>query len=142
MKTILSVLALLISLKSLAQTLDEKNISALSNKIFNWEVTLNTDSLASVFDEKLHVVNSHGETQTKQQYLETLNNGNFKHDTISVEQATATVKNNTALVIGKGKFAMTVSGNKISRHLSYIEVFIKDDKIWKLLAIYASVIPD
>ena len=142
MKTTLLAIAVLFSLKSLAQTAEEKNVVDLSNKIFAWEVALKTDSLANLFDDKLSVVNSHGEIQTKDQYLKTLSSGTFKHDTINVEQSTAIIKNNTAILTGKGRFAMTVSGKKIDRHLSYMEVFTQDNKQWKLLAIYASIIPD
>ncbi len=110
--------------------------------MFTWEVNGNMDSLAHLFDEKLSIVNSRGEIQNKNQYLSTLSSGNFKHDSINVEQNTVTVKNNTATVIGKGRFVMTLNGNNLRRHLSYIEVFIKEEKQWKLLALYASVLPD
>lgn len=95
-----------------------------------------------MLNEKFKVVNSRGEIQNKEQYLTTLRSGNFKHDSIAIEQSTVTLVNNTATVIGKGWFHMTVSGNKLHRHLSYMEVFAKDDKGWKLIALYASVLPD
>ena len=114
----------------------------LSNTMFTWEVNGNMDSLTHLFDSKLSIVNSRGEIQNKAQFLSTLSSGNFEHDSIDVEQSVAIVKNNTATVIGKGRFAMTLNGNKLHRHLSYTEVFIKEEKQRKLLAWYASVLPD
>lgn len=55
--------------------------------------------------------------QTKNQYLTTLKGGNFMHNSIDVEENTATVVNGTATVVGKGKFVVTISGNKITLHL-------------------------
>ena len=142
MKTPLIILALLLFSKSFSQSTDEATVLRLSNTMFTWEVNDQTDSLSNLFDESLSIVNSRGDIQNKTQYLATLRSGDFKHDSISVEQNVATVKDNTATVIGKGEFVMTVSGNKVRRHLSYMEVLIREEQHWKLLALYASVLPD
>ena len=60
--------------------------------MFRWEVEEKTDSLVGLFDEKLRVVNSRGEIQTKAQYLDILRSGTSKHDSINVENNIATVK--------------------------------------------------
>jgi hypothetical protein len=142
MKKLLLAFALLFSLRSFAQTNEKNIILDLSDRIFRYEVNLNIDSLSSLFDKSISVVNSQGTALNKDEYLKTLRSVNFKHDSIKVEQASVSIKGNTAILTGKGRFFMTVSGNKLNRHLSYMEVCIKDDKSWKLLALYASAIPD
>jgi len=86
------------------------------------------------------VVNAAGESQTKGQYMSLLKGGKFVHDSIDVEQNTANIVNNTATVFGKGKFVVTSSGNKITLHLSYMEVFTRSNAkgAWKILAMHAS----
>lgn len=126
----------------MAQSKTETEILQLSNNIFNWEVKNKIDSLEDLLSDKFKVVNSHGDIQTKEQYLATLKSGNVKHDSIIVEQSIVTLVDNTATVIGKGWFHITASGNKLHRHLSYLEVFVKDEKGWKLMALYASALPD
>lgn len=142
MKIFLTAFILFTGTQAFGQATNEAQISGLSKQIFQWEIEGKTDSLADVFDNKLSIVNSRGQIQSKQQYLAVLNSGNFKHDSINIEQSIVTVKNTTATVIGKGFFVMTVSGNKVNRHLGYMEVFTKDETGWKLVALYASVIPD
>ncbi|HEY6976184.1 MAG TPA: nuclear transport factor 2 family protein, partial [Chitinophagaceae bacterium] len=71
-----------------------------------------------MFDEKFVVVNSSGESQTKQEYITRLKSGNFVHNNIDVEQNTSTVVNNTATVVGKGKFTVTISGDQVKLPLS------------------------
>jgi hypothetical protein len=142
MKIFISVLFLFLAGAVFAQSKPEADILQLSATVFKWETTNQVDSLAKVFDNKLMVVNAAGVIQTKDQYLATLRSGNFVHNMIDVEEHTATVENGTAAVAGKGKFMVTVSGNKITLHLAYIEVFTKDNNSWKLLAIHASVLPD
>jgi hypothetical protein len=144
MKQILVIIFIFCTVSSFGQTNAEKEMLRLSGQIFRWEIMLKTDSLAYIFHDKLVVVNSRGETQTKAQYLTTLNSGNFKHDAIDVQESAATVSDNTATVTGKGIFTMTLNGKKLVRRLSYMEVFSRSDSSspWKLLAIYASALPE
>ncbi len=125
-----------------AQTKEETAILNLSKQVFTWEVDNKIDSLENLFDEKFVVVSSNGESQFKKQYIARLKSGNFTHNSIEVEENSASVVNNTALVVGKGKFNVTVSGKTLTLHLSYTEVFTRGGakKRWSLLAMHASVL--
>ena len=142
MKIILTVLLLLITGAVFAQSTQEAQILALSTTIFRWDTTNQVDSLANIFDQKFMVVSATGEIEKLDQYLTTLRSGNFVHNNIDVEENIATVENSTATVVGKGKFTVTISGNKVTLHLSYIEVFTKMKNSWKLLALHFSVLPN
>jgi len=125
-----------------SQSKTEAEVLKISNKIFTWEVENNINSLEGVLGARFKVVNSRGDVQTKEQYVATLRGGNMSHDSIAIEQNTVTIVDKTAIVIGKGRFHMTISGNKLHRHLSYMEVFVRDNKDWKLIALYASPLAD
>jgi NAD(P)-dependent dehydrogenase (short-subunit alcohol dehydrogenase family) len=142
MKIILTALLLLITGAVSAQSKQEAQILALSKTIFRWETTNQLDSLANIFDQKFMVVSGTGEIQKRDQYLTTLRSGNFVHNNIDVEDNAATVENSTATVVGKGKFTVTISGNKVTLPLSYIEVFTKIRNSWKLLALHFGVLPN
>ena len=120
----------------------ENEVLSLSHKIFQWETSNGLDSLENIFHTKFFVVSSSGETQTKAQYIARLRSGNFVHNNIDVQQDTSIVENNTATVVGKGIFTATVSGNKMSLPLSYIEVFTRENgtEPWKILAMKASTL--
>ena len=139
MKYIIVTVLVLSCLSSFGQTQDEKNILALSNRIFQWEVGGKTDSLERVFDEKFLVTSATGESKSKMQYIAQLRSGNFAHNAINVEENTATVSNNTATVVGKGTFVVTLNRKKITMRLSYIEVFSRSgvNQPWKVLAMHA-----
>lgn len=132
----------LIAFQSFSQSSSENEILALSDQIFKWEVANKIDSLEAVFDEKFVVVSGDGSSQNKSQYLTVLRSGNFLHNSIDVIEHTAAIADNTATVIGKGKFTVTISGNKVTLLLSYIEVFTRLDskKQWKVLAMHATVL--
>jgi hypothetical protein len=133
---------LFISFQSFSQTTAEKDILKLSATIFSWEVANKIDSLEQVFDERFVVVSGDGSSQNKKQYMAVLRSGNFVHNSINVSESIATVVDNTATVIGKGTFTVTISGNTISLPLSYIEVFTRanNKRDWKVLAMHATVL--
>lgn len=141
-KTILLLTLLFTGLQSFSQTSSEKEILQLSNDIFKWEVDNKIDSLEKVFHEKFVVVGSDGNSQLKNPYLNRLKSGTFVHDAINVEENSAIVSDNTAIVTGKGMFSVTVSGNKIKLNLSYMEVFTRTDSKnpWQVIAMKANIL--
>lgn len=142
MKYLTFLMTLFLSAQLLGQTKTENEVLQLSIKIFRLEVANKIDSLADYMHEKLMVVNSKGETQSKDQYIATFRSGNFIHNSIDIEEHNSIVEKNTATVAGKGKFNTTASGNNMVRHLSYIETFIKTNSGWKLFSLKASVLPN
>lgn len=141
-KTILLLTLLFTVIQSFSQTSSEKEILQLSNDIFKWEVDNKIDSLEKVFHEKFVVVGSDGNSQLKNPYLNRLKSGAFVHDAINIEENSAIVSDNTAIVIGKGMFSVTVSGNKIKLNLSYMEVFTRTDSKnpWQVIAMKANIL--
>lgn len=142
MRTIFIVIILLLSPKLFAQTIDESNLFNLSRSFFKLEVENNIDSLETILHEKFVAVSSTGSIQNKSQYTDRLKNGNFVHNRIDIEESKVTLSENTATVIGKGKFTITVSGTTNTLHLSYMLVFTRSnpDNAWKLLALKANAL--
>lgn len=133
---------LLFNAKAFSQTTTETGILNLSHKIFKWETSNQIDSLQQAFADKFIVVSSTGESQVKAAYIARLQSGSFVHNKIDVQQDTAIVAGNTAIVIGKGLFNVTISSNTLSLMLSYTEVFSRANEaaLWKVLAMHASII--
>jgi hypothetical protein len=132
------------SLITQAQITPEHEILTLSDQIFRWEVEENIDEIEKVFHDKFVVVGGDGEIQTKEQYIALLRRRKFIHDSVVVEENKVTVSGNTATVIGKAKFEVTASGEKIVLRLSFIEVFTRSkvNKPWKVLAMHATALQD
>jgi|GEM_PF-825254 len=139
----ISILAIIFATNPVySQSGAEKEVLNLSGKIFNWHVENKISSLQTLMSQKFSVVTSRGDIQNREQYLKTLSSGNLKHDSIALGKSMVTIVNNTATVIGRGWFYMTVAGSKIHRHLSYMEVFVKEKMGWRLIALYTSAIPN
>ncbi|MBS1949251.1 MAG: nuclear transport factor 2 family protein [Bacteroidetes bacterium] len=135
-------ICLLLTVKGFSQKTSENEVLKISADIFKWEVENKIDSVANILHTKFIVVGSDGSISQKSAYIKRLSGEDFKHNAIEITENTATVSGNTATVIGKGKFDMTISGNKRIQQLSYIEVFTRENtkSPWKMLALKASVI--
>jgi hypothetical protein len=143
MRTILTMLFLLMADGLFAQSTAEADLLKISDNIFTWEVENKIDSLQDIFSEKLVVFNPAGERQTKLQYIARLRSGNFKHNAIDVEESSAVIADNTGTVTGKGLFTVTDNGRQVPLYLTYMEVFTRSvlNTKWRLLALHASVVP-
>lgn len=142
MKNYFLAILLLTGLQTFSQTSPDQDVLKLSNDIFKWEVENKIDSLEKIFNENFIVIGSDGNSQSKEQYLKRLSSGAFVHESIKVEENSAVVLSNTAVVSGKGIFSVNLSGKKVQLHLSYMEVFIRENSKspWQILALKASVL--
>jgi len=138
-KLITPILVLCSALNAFSQSKEDAAVKDLSAKIFKWEVARLTDSLNTVFHDKLQVWGSSGASVNKTEYIQRLGSPNFIHNHVTIEKSTALIADNTAIVNGDGIFDLTISGNKTTLHLSYTEVFTRVDgsKPWLLLFINA-----
>jgi Domain of unknown function (DUF4440) len=139
-KIAILLVVIFICIKGMAQSPAETQVLQLSTQIFKWEVDNKIDLIENVFHKNFVVVSSNGDIQNKENYIARLASGNFVHNSIDIEQSKATVVDNTATVVGKGKFVVTIAGTKIILQLLFIEVFTRKNKksTWKVLAMKAS----
>lgn len=137
MKLIFVLTALLFASSVSSQTPSKTAILNLSKKIFQFEVEGKLDSLADLFDEDLVIVSSSGAKKSKQEYLADLKAGKPVHNSIEVKEESATLFGQTAIVVGKGIFVVTINRVQATFNLSYMEVFAQENNSWKLMALHA-----
>jgi Domain of unknown function (DUF4440) len=138
MKWIFSLLVILFAAPSFAQSNAESDVLNVSRDMFRWEVEGKMDSLENLFGDKLVIISSTGTSKSKTEYLNDLKAGKPVHNSIDVQQSSARIIGTTAIVWGKGVFSVSVNENKSTLNLSYMEVFVIQDKNWKLIALHAS----
>jgi hypothetical protein len=142
LKKNLTLVIIMFSTQLFGQTKDESQVLKVSADMFRWEIQQKFDSLATLFDDQLIVVGSNGLKRSKSVYTDDLKNGKPVHNKIDVQEVSATIHGTTAIVVGKGVFNLTSNGSQNNLHLSYMEVFVNKKKKWKLVALYATRLPD
>ncbi len=142
-RTTLFVFVLLIgTLHLVAQTVNSEHyLLSLSKAKFKWMVTKNIDSLKSLLDERLQYVHSNGWIQSKQEVLDDLKSGKLVYREVEVEKATVRMYGQTAVVVGKGRFAGEVSKTPFNMELMYTEVYVQKEPGWRLVSRHANKMP-
>jgi len=140
-KEILTFVILLFASQLFGQSKKEAEILKISKDLFRWEIEGKIDSVANLCADKMVVVGSKGK-RSKNELLADLKNGRPVHNSIVVEEASATIIGATAILVGKGVFVTTTNDNKATNHLSYMEVFVNENQSWKLIALYANRIQE
>jgi hypothetical protein len=127
----------------LAQTpsREEQAILDLSKKKFDWLTVKQSDSLASMLDDRVQYIHSNGWIQNKNEVIEDLRSGKLNYTKVTIQEAAAQIFHTSAIVTGLGIFDGITDGKPFSLHLRYTEVYIKSGSHWKLVLRHANKMP-
>lgn len=134
MKNFLTVISLLVSSLAFAQTKTETEIKALSSKRIQYLLAGKVDSLATVYDENSMTIHSNGMIKTTAEHLEDVKTGRPIYKKITISENTVKDFGNTAILVGKGVFDITMNGKDMSYQMAFTEVYIKKNNAWKMIS--------
>lgn len=126
------------SLVAMSQPAQEQHVLDLSKKKFQWMVTMQFDSLQAVLDDRMMFIHSNGWLETKTEFIHDIRSGKLRYKSIDVIEATARVYPGSAIIIGRGKFVVTLDGKDLQLELKYTEVYIQQNGKWLLASRHAN----
>ena len=135
MKHFFLILALLIGFQFFSQTKKEKieqNIIALHKKKFDWLISKQYDSLATLFSENIEYIHSNGWIENKTDIIADLKSGKLNYKRVEVSEAKVHLSKNVAILTGKGVFFVTMDNKDLEIKLLYSEIYIKEKGKWVL----------
>jgi len=138
--TILLVLTLS-TLSGFAQLKNEQAILDLSKRKFDWLINKQYDSLEFLMDDQLKYIHSNGWVQSKQEVIDDSKSGKLTYQKVELSESAVRLYDNTAIVIGKGKFSGIGNNNPFALELTYTEVYIKSKGRWLLASRHANRMP-
>lgn len=139
MRKILFILFLgMTSLIAMSQTAQEQRIIDLSKKKFQWMIAMNFDSLESVLDDRMVFIHSNGWPETKTEFINDIKSGKLRYKSIEVVEASARMYQGSAVIIGRGKFKVTLDGKDLDLELKYTEFYIQKNGKWLLASRHAN----
>lgn len=141
MKIILVVTSTLLTSFSFAQSKTETEIIDLSKKRIEWLLENKADSLAALYDENSITVHGNGMIKTAKEQLDDVKGGKITYKSIDVKENTVQDFGNTAVLVGKGVFKISLNGQDMIYNMVYMEAYQKKDNQWKLIARQASELP-
>jgi len=141
MRTLLIVFLFASSIVSAQQIGKENYLLDLSKRKFAWMVEKQLDSLSLLLDKDMLYIHSNGLIQTKEEMINDFKLGSLLLDSVKVMEADVRMFDSTAIITGKGIFSGTLKTTPFQTNLLYTEVYINENKKWKLVTRHANKLP-
>lgn len=113
---------------------EEKAVLDAEKQRFEAQVSKNYAMLDRVLADDMVYTHSHGGTDTKQSYIQSIRDGKSKYDAIDIEEQKVRIYGNTAVINGMCMVKATNNGETINTHLKYTDVYVRKGKQWQMVA--------
>jgi hypothetical protein len=122
-------------------TKEEQELVNLSNDKWQWMADKNIDKLALLFHDESKFVHMSG-TWKKDEELEIIKSGSIWYKKADVKDVAVELVDDTAIVWSRITLTAFVRGSDVVTEFTVTEVFKKQKKDWKLLALTFSSVRD
>ncbi|WP_304234447.1 nuclear transport factor 2 family protein [Jiulongibacter sediminis] len=119
----------------------EAEVLKLSMDKWNWMAEKNVDQLKELFDDKAKFVHMSGTWKTPEE-LEIIESGSIWYKEAKVKDTAIEISGKTAIVWNRITLVAHVRGNDVSTEFTVTEVYQKQKKNWKMLALTFSSVRD
>jgi len=142
-RSIIGLLLMILSvqLSSAQSTPTEQEIKDLSKEKWQWMADKNTDKLTQLFHDQSKFVHMSG-TWKKNEELDIIKTGSIWYKKADVHDVAVEITGQTAVVWSRITLTAVVRGNDAVTEFTVTEVYSKEAKDWKLLALTFSSVRD
>ena len=119
----------------------EQEVIQLSKQKWQWMADKNVEKLKPLFDDKSKFVHMSG-TWNKEEELDVIKTGRIWYKTAKIHDATVEFFHKTAIVWNRITLEAIVRGSEVTTEFTVTEVYQKNGKNWKLLALTFSSVRD
>ncbi|AFK05525.1 hypothetical protein Emtol_0255 (plasmid) [Emticicia oligotrophica DSM 17448] len=127
---------------SFAQTSkDEQTVMQLSKDKWQWMADKDVDKLKDLFDNKAKFLHMSG-TWKKDEELEIIKTGSIWYKKATIHDSAIEISGKTAIVWNRITLESIVRGNEAKVEFTVTEVYQKQNKDWKMLALSFSSVRD
>ena len=114
----------------------EAEIVQLSLDKFRWKTAGEVNSVEDLFDDELVFVHLNGHVTSKRDWIGQMRSRRFVYDRIEPHEMSARVYGDTAVLVGKATFSVTMGSFKGSYDLVFTEVYARKARAWKLVNLH------
>jgi Domain of unknown function (DUF4440) len=147
MKRVISLFSILVLIgqfsfaQNVAPSKTEQEIMQLSKDKWQWMADKDIDKLKDLFDAKAKFVHMSGTWKTDEE-LEIIKTGSIWYKKATIHDSAIEVSGKTAIVWNRITLESVVRGNDAKVEFTVTEVYQKQKKTWKMLALTFSSVRD
>jgi hypothetical protein len=124
-----------------SQTSSEQEVINLSKTKWQWMADKNVDKLQALFDDKSKFVHMSG-TWKKEEELDIIKTGSIWYKNADIKDVAVELIDDVAIVWNRITLTAVVRGSDVVTEFTVTEVYKKQRKDWKLLALTFSSVRD
>jgi 4-carboxymuconolactone decarboxylase len=109
----------------------DKEIISMSKMKWQWMSDKNVNKLDSLFHEKAVFVHMGG-SWGKEQELNVIKSGGIWYKKAAIHEVSVNIIGSTAILLNRIDLLAVVGGNEVTNPFMVTEVYVKEDRIWKL----------
>ncbi|GAA3984886.1 hypothetical protein GCM10022246_40680 [Pedobacter ginsengiterrae] len=117
-----------------AQTEAEKEIIELSKNKWQWMADKKVDTLTKLFHDQSVFVHMGG-SWGKQQEVSVIKSGGIWYKKADIHQVSVNIIGNTAVLLNRITLLAVVGGNEVTNPFIVTEVYVREQKTWKLASL-------
>jgi ketosteroid isomerase-like protein len=107
---------------------------AVDSKRYEAMIARDVNALSELLADELLYTHSTGNTDTKQQYLETIRSGYVQYRSSQVDDLIFSRRGDVGMLMGRARIEATVGGTDRLLENRFFASWVKDNGQWKLLA--------
>jgi hypothetical protein len=139
--SLLSISLLFVHFSFAQSTKEEQEIMQISKDKWQWMADKNVDKLKDLFDAKAKFVHMSGTWKTDEE-LEIIKTGSIWYKETQVHDSAIEILGKTAIVWNRITLIAMVRGTEAKTEFTVTEVYQKQKKTWKMLALTFSSVRD
>jgi hypothetical protein len=118
----------------------EDLIKKLSKDKFEFMNAEKVDKLIPMLDDRLVFIHSNGMTESKTEMISNLKNNKWSIEKVKLigNPTVRVIKNDVAVLIGKGNYLVNTADKKVDINLYYTEVWVHYKRGWLLFSRHAT----
>ena len=119
----------------------EKAIRELETRRFQAMIEADTAALDTILAEDLTYTHTSGWVDTKEQFIGWLESGELNYESISTDSVRVRVYAAAAVVTGQAAVKIKVNGQAKNLQIRFIDVYVKRDDHWQMVAWQSTRLP-
>ena len=112
----------------------ERDIRELETQRFRAMERVDVATLNRILSDELIYTHANGLQQTKAELIGVLGSGDMKYESITPDDIRVRIYNETAVVTGRASMKIKARGEEQTFKLCYLDVYVKQDSRWQMVA--------
>jgi ketosteroid isomerase-like protein len=112
----------------------EREIRELETQRFRAMERVDVAGLDRILSDDLIYTHANGLRQTKSELIGVLGSGDMKYESITTDDVRVRIFTETAVVTGRASIKIKAGGEKQSFTICYLDVYVKQDGRWQMVA--------